>query len=67
VRKIFSGFTFSSSTAARMRATSPPGSTIAARPVASATRIEQFCANRVTGRMATLSAGMVLSRLGASC
>src|SRR6188768_691982 len=36
-----------------MRATSPPGSTIAARLVAVHATIEQFCANGVTGTMVT--------------
>src|SRR5581483_2811789 len=38
-----------------MRATSPPGSTIAARLVALQATIEQFCWNGVTGTTVTLS------------
>src|SRR4051794_12454224 len=41
-----------------MRATSPPGSTIAARLVAVQATIEQFWANGVTGTMVTLSGCM---------
>src|SRR3982074_1726501 len=58
VSRIFSGVTFSLSIASRMRATSPPGSTIAARLVAVQATIEQFCSNGVTGTMETLSGCM---------
>src|ERR1700704_2190754 len=58
VSRIFSGVTFNLSIASRMRATSPPGSTIAARLVTVQATIEQFCANGVTGTMETLSGCM---------
>ena len=45
-----------------MRATSPPGSTIAARLVAVQATIEQFCWNGVTGTTVTLSGCMGDSR-----
>src|SRR6185312_11338852 len=47
-----------------MRATSPPGSTIAARLVAVQATIEQFCENGVTGTTVTLSGCILLFRSG---
>src|SRR5882757_8456139 len=49
-----------------MRATSPPGSTIAAELVAVQATIEQFCWNGVTGTMVTLSGCMRTFRLRGS-